>query len=95
MHMHGTVDGTVPFTGAVPSVDQWAAKNGCGTTRTAIGDRDFDTSVDGAETHMSTTDGCPANGAVELWTMEGSSHIPVMNATFSTSMLDWFTAHKR
>jgi polyhydroxybutyrate depolymerase len=95
VHLHGTDDNIVPFTGAMPSVDQWAAKNGCGATRTPSGDLDLDNAVAGAETHTFTTAGCPANGAVELWTMEGSSHIPVMNNMFATTMLDWFTAHKR
>ncbi len=95
VHMHGTVDDIVPFTGAMPSVAQWAAKNGCGTTRTSTGELDLDNAVTGAETHTFTTDGCPANGAVDLWTMEGSTHVPIMNATFSTTILDWFTSHKR
>lgn len=95
VHLHGTLDDIVPFSGAMPSVEQWAAKNGCGTTRTAAMDLDLDTNVAGAETHVAPTADCPANGAVELWTMEGSSHIPVMNNSFATTMMDWFTAHER
>jgi polyhydroxybutyrate depolymerase len=94
-HIHGTSDMTVPYSGSTPSVDQWAGKNGCGTTRDAGPTHDFDTSVAGDETHTNITAGCPANGAVELWTMEGSGHIPSMNATFATTIFDWFTAHKR
>ena len=95
VHMHGTTDATVPYSGATPSVDQWATKNGCGTTRTETTTIDLDSSVAGAETHVKPTAGCPDNGAVELWTMEGSSHIPTMNAMFATTILDWFVAHKR
>ncbi len=95
VHMHGTADDVVPFAGAMPSVDQWAAKNGCGTARTAAMDLDLDSAVAGAETHVATTADCPANGAVELWTMEGSSHLPLMNTSFAATMMDWFTAHKR
>lgn len=95
LHMHGTEDDIVPFTGATPSVDQWAAKNGCGTTRVAGADLDLDNNVAGAETRTFTTDGCPGNGAVDLWTMVGSSHIPIMNSSFPTTILDWFTAHER
>lgn len=95
VHLHGTADDVVPFTGAMPSVDQWAMKNGCGTTRTATMDYDFDSNVPGAETHAAATDGCPDGGAVELWTMEGSTHIPVMNSSFATTIFGWFTAHKR
>src|SRR5690606_11379293 len=58
VHLHGTADDTVPFAGAMPSVEQWAMKNGCGTTRTPTMDYDFDTAVAGAETHAAATDGC-------------------------------------
>jgi polyhydroxybutyrate depolymerase len=95
VHMHGTLDGTVPYSGAMPSVDQWSAKNGCGTTRSETTTKDLDNSVTGAETHINVTAGCPTNGAVELWTMDGSGHIPVMNTMFAPAIMDWFTAHKR
>ncbi|HEX5060959.1 MAG TPA: PHB depolymerase family esterase [Kofleriaceae bacterium] len=95
VHLHGTADDTVPYSGATPSVDQWATKNGCGTTRSETTTYDFDSAVEGAETHVNPQADCPANGDVELWTMEGSTHIPVMNATFAPTIFDWFTAHKR
>jgi polyhydroxybutyrate depolymerase len=95
VHLHGTQDDIVPYTGATPSVDQWAAKNGCGTTRSEATTLDLDNNIAGAETHVQPQAGCPSGGAVELWTMEGSTHIPVMKATFAATMLDWFTAHKR
>ena len=94
-HLHGTLDETVPYSGASPSVAQWATKNGCGGGSTAGPTLDLDNNVVGAETRTSATNGCPASGAVELWSMEGSSHIPIMNATFSTTIFDWFTAHAR
>ncbi|HEY5947054.1 MAG TPA: hypothetical protein VIV40_16235 [Kofleriaceae bacterium] len=95
VHLHGTADQIVPFTGATPSVDQWAAKNGCATTRTETTTLDLDSTVAGAETHVAPNAGCPSDGAVELWTMEGSSHIPSLNSSFSTAVFSWFTAHKR
>lgn len=97
-HLHGTADDIVPYTGVVGaegSVMQWAAHNGCGTTRTATVDLDLDSTVQGAETHVEVTDGCPRTGAVELWTMEGSSHVPVMNPSFATTVMDWLVAHAR
>jgi len=94
-HLHGTMDGTVAYSGASASVSQWATKNGCGSGSTPGPAFDLDNNVEGAETKTSATNGCPANGAVELWSMEGSGHIPSMNATFSTTIFDWFTAQKR
>ncbi|MBL9016192.1 MAG: hypothetical protein JNL83_18535 [Myxococcales bacterium] len=103
LHMHGTVDQTVPYgptaavgqIGAVGSVSQWAQKNGCGTTRTAAGDLDLETSQAGAETHTFKTDGCPVGGSVDLWTMEGVGHIPSLNSSFNSTVMQWFTEHSR
>jgi polyhydroxybutyrate depolymerase len=103
-HLHGTLDEVVPFDGggvpsgfgAEASVAQWAAHNGCtATTRTATATLDLDSNVAGAETQISVTDSCPASGAVELWRMEGSSHVPVMTSTFAPAIFGWLTAHAR
>ncbi len=103
LHMHGTLDTTVPYAGgsgvggigAVGSVDQWAGHDGCTTTRTATTTQDLDTLVAGAETHGETATGCPSGVAIDLWTMEGSSHIPVVVDSFAQTVFDWLAAHKR
>ena len=101
LHMHGTADDTVPYgpatatgEGAIPSISEWAQKNGCGTTRTPAGDLDL-TNDPGAETHRFTTDGCPAGGAVELWSIEGAGHIPNFGPSFSSTVMQWFSDHRR
>ncbi len=101
LHLHGSADTTVPYDGglgglgAVGSVDQWADHDGCGTTRTATMDYDLDTSIAGAETHGETLGGCPAGSGIELWTMEGSGHIPVLDASFAPTAFAWFQDHAR
>ncbi len=103
LHMHGTADATVPYgptsavgtLGALGSVTQWAQHNGCSTTRTPTGDRDLESSLPGAETHSSTTTGCPAGGAVDLWSIEGAGHIPNFNASFLPGLMTWFSDHRR
>ncbi len=99
LHMHGTADDTVPFLegnyGAVPSVTQWATHDGCGATREPTVTLDLDTAVPGDETHGEATAGCPSGVAVDLWTMEGSGHIPVFNGTAAPAIFDWLSAHKR
>ncbi len=37
------------------------------------------------------TDGCDTD--VELWRMEGSSHIPAVNDAFADGALNWLLAH--
>jgi len=94
-HLHGTADTTVPYAGAGPSVMKWAGYNGCGTERTVTNTIDLDDAISGAETQQEVTMGCPADGDVELWTMNGSTHIPSLNAGFAVTMMNWFLAHKR
>jgi polyhydroxybutyrate depolymerase len=96
LHLHGTADTEVPFSGAMASTDQWAMHDGCGTTRTPDGPaQDLDNSVAGAETTAETLDGCPAGITVEQYTLTGSSHIPVFNAMVGGELLSWLDAHRR
>lgn len=95
LHLHGTLDDIVPYSGAEPSVSQWASHNGCGALGQPGFVLDLDSSVDGPETQLAAAADCPPNGTVELWRMAGSNHIPVMNSSFPTTIMEWFTAHKR
>jgi polyhydroxybutyrate depolymerase len=103
LHMHGIDDDTVPFgptsavgeLGALGSIAQWSQKNGCGTTRTPAGDLDIVPALPGAETHRSTEGGCPAEGAIELWAIEGAGHVPAFGSTFLPTLMQWFTEHRR
>ena len=91
LHMHGTVDDTVPYSEA--SVEQWAGKDGCTAALTAGATMDL-VSVDGSETQALTA-GCPAGVTVEQWKMEGAGHIPNFSAQFTPTMWSWLTAHPR
>ncbi len=103
LHMHGTADATVPYAGgsglggvgALSSVEQWAGHDGCQTARTATVTLDLDTNVAGTETKGETLGGCPSGVGIDLWTMEGSGHIPIFNDTIAPTLMAWFTAHKR
>lgn len=88
LHMHGTADQTVPYPptsagsripnpGAAATVATWAANNGCGATPdTSSPPLDLDLDQPGAETKISKFTGCRDAADVELWTLEGSPHIP-------------------
>jgi polyhydroxybutyrate depolymerase len=103
LHMHGTSDMTVPYdggagfggVGAVSSVTQWATHDACGTTRSPTVTLDLDNTVAGSETHGETTSGCPSGVAVDLWTLEGSSHIPIFTSSAIDDIFGWLSAHKR
>ena len=74
---------------------QWGTHNGCGALRTTGAPLDLENTVMGAETHPHTTEGCPANGAADLWEMRGVGHIPIWGPTFTPTLLQWFAEHRR
>lgn len=87
LHMHGTADTTVPYPpstnkrlpnpGAAATTATWAANNGCGATPdTSAAPIDLDLDAPGAETKIAKYTGCRDGADVELWTLEGTPHIP-------------------
>lgn len=96
LHMHGTDDDEVPYDpNAMASVTQWAAHDNCGTTFTPGPDEDVDTQLPGDETTTQTSDGCPPNIVVELWTIVGGTHVPNLGTGFADMMFQYFLAHRR
>ena len=99
LHLHGTADQEVPFDmngyGAVQSVATWAGYDHCAATRTTASTVDLEMRIPGAETTVSTADGCPSGTEIELWTIAGASHIPAWQPTFEPMLWAWFTAHHR
>lgn len=105
LHIHGTADPTIPypggnigegaFPGAVASVDEWQAHDGCDATRTAGDAFDLERDLDGSETTVADADGCPSGGAVSLWTIEGGTHTPDVVPEYGDLVLDWMLAHPR
>ena len=95
LHIHGTQDQTVPFSGAAPSRDTWADLNGCTGAPASAASLNLDSAVDGEETRVFQTEGCPETGAVELWEMVGSGHIPSLLSTFDNAVDAFWQAHPR
>lgn len=103
LQIHGTDDGTIAYDGgstplgsypsAETTVATWSAYNGCTTATETLGTTDLNTNIDGDETTMQSFSGCPIDGAVELWTMADSPHIPGLQTTFAADIIDWLFAH--
>ncbi|HEY1697889.1 MAG TPA: hypothetical protein VGG39_37265 [Polyangiaceae bacterium] len=73
-----TSEGTYP--GAPTTVADWASRNGCTGDLADTGQTvDVVADIPGSETHVSSYQGCPAGIDVELLTMGGASHIPILN----------------
>ncbi len=102
LHLHGDQDPDVIYSGephhpgAEASAGYWADYNGCASTRTLATERlDIDTAIDGAETRIERHDGCPDGVSVDMWTLEGSGHLPVFPDSFSDELWAWFEAHAK
>jgi len=105
LHIHGDNDGTVPYTGgafgaatspsAVQAIAAWGTRNGCTGTAAVSGRKDIDESLAGDETVVAPIGGCAVDGAAELWTIEGGSHLPAVNAAFPGELMGWLAAHPR
>jgi len=107
LQIHGTTDATVQYTGGmlVPgamysypsaraSVERWRTLSQCGAFADEAQRLDLDTMVMGPETVVSRAANC-THGAVELWTMEGSPHIPPIGSTFANEVWRFLQAHPR
>lgn len=101
LQLHGTADAVVPYDGsslgigAVGDVMQWAQKDGCTGSRSGNGQADLDSAVAGEETKKEATGGCPTGVGVDLWKLEGSSHVPLLQTSAIDQIFDWLVAHKR
>lgn len=107
LEIHGTADGIIPFDGgqlidghpfpsAATTVADWAVYNGCGPSRAPTGLRlDLGAALPGDETDVSRFDGCPAGGAVELWTVAGGTHVETITSVFTTSVIEFLFAHPK
>lgn len=99
--LHGDQDTLVPIEGRpglYPSAREtgarFAQRNRC-TGGWADGGR-VDVLGDPAEeTSRLVVEGCPSRGAVELWTHEGTGHLPFYDRRWAGRVLDWLEAQAR
>lgn len=63
--------------GARAAVERWVDWNGCECEATGRPSVDLSGEVAGDETVIEVWDQCDARGSVELWTIEGGTHVPL------------------
>lgn len=81
-----------PVPGAKDSVLRWAERAGCDIEDAVFFPPiDTDTAVEGAETSIVRfTNGCAEGTVMELWTIKGGGHIPLVWGTdFTPGILKW------
>lgn len=104
LQVHGTADETIAYTGgtnagyaypsAATSVGRWATYNRCAESRTAGGNLDLDSLLEGDETRIERHDGC-MGGAAELWSIQGGRHLPTLTPRWAVASIDWLMAHPK
>ncbi len=93
LHIHGTMDETIPYTGgdlgpgAETLAARWAGYNGCDNTPLSSQSVDLITDLAGAETSVSVYQDCDAGGDVQLWTIANGTHAPMLQTDFADIVL--------
>lgn len=109
LQIHGTADETILYDGgdilgsaypsAADTVRQWAGLNSCGEpTDPIVNDDntlDLEATIDAADTAVYGVPGCPDGVDVELWTINGGSHIPSFTPDFAAGAIDFLLAHTK
>jgi polyhydroxybutyrate depolymerase len=105
--IHGTADGTInynggsilshPYPSAPTSVADWVSLDGCDNSpdlsRPPL---DMVTTRAGAETDVTRYEaGCSSGTGIELWTMNGGSHVPGFTTVCAPAVIDFLLAHPK
>lgn len=98
---HGDQDTSVPIEGVpglYPSAREtgarFGARNGC-TGTWKDGERLDLLGKPEPETQQSIIEGCTARGSVELWTHEGTGHLPLYDSRWTSKIVDWLLERAR
>jgi polyhydroxybutyrate depolymerase len=106
LQIHGTDDETISYNGgtlfgggeypsAETTVADWVALDGCSSTPTSGPTRDLVSTIAGSETTSQIFDGCEPGGHVELWSVAGGVHVPVLTPAFAPAIVDFLFAHPK
>lgn len=108
LQIHGDADDTVHYAGGAPSppllapypsaretVAQWLQKDRCSGALTDTGTRlNLVSNLPDGQTVVERAAGC-TGAAVELWTIQGGAHIPVLLPAFGQSLYAFLMAHPK
>lgn len=108
MALHGTSDEQIGYNGdvqndppnkSVPNAHQtvalFARGVGCGALQPTDRTADLDIQAAGAETTIEAASGCQPGISVELWTLHGVRHRPVIDRTYPRTVVQFLQAHPR
>ncbi len=84
------------FPGVLQTLQLWAGYNTASNPTSDTGATlDLDSGVPGLDTVVTRYANAPSGGNVELWTINGGVHIPMLSPQFSSLVVDWLLAHPK
>ncbi len=105
LQIWGTADETIsyqggaifaPYPGAIETISDWAKLDKCRSKLITAGAKiNIDASIPGAETTLSNYSGCAKKTVVELWSIVGGSHVPMLAPDFATRLVNFLLAHPK
>ena len=105
LQVHGTGDTVVhydggtliaaPYPGARTSAQQWAVHDGCDAAPVRRSDASHRVVPGRAPAIVDAWTGCRPGGHVELWTVDGASHVPDIADTFPADLVTFLLAHPK
>ena len=89
-----------PYPGAETTAETWATYDGCSETSSPLSAKvDVDlllaNGADPAETSVAEWSGCESGATVQLWTIPGGGHAPVISPAFAGSVMDFLVDHPK
>lgn len=101
LQMHGDQDASVPYTdssflpGARASVETYLERLGCDMSSEEFPPRDYAVNVKGEDTQIERWTGCGGAMVGELWTLQGSGHVPVFSESYRDDLVSWLMEQRR
>jgi len=103
LQIHGTADDTISFEGgsilgndypsASGTLTNWIDHNGTTLDQTELQEKlDLVASIPGNETIVTQYNN---EGTIELWAIQGGSHVPQFTGNFNRSVIDWLYSHPK
>jgi polyhydroxybutyrate depolymerase len=88
-------DFPAPYPGALDTARGFAERFSCGAPDVAHDTLDLDRTLSGRESSVTRFPGCRDGVRVELWTIEGGSHMPAVSSAATDHVLDFLLAQRR
>jgi polyhydroxybutyrate depolymerase len=109
LQIHGDADDVIryeggdilgaPYPSAAETTRQWARLNQCSEPPSSIIAEDptvdLEATIESAETSIFAVSDCPAGVDVELWTINGGSHIPGFTPEFASATISFLLSHPK